>query len=125
MIPRKLLWVDGLAGAIVGVFVLLAITWLREWYRLPMNLLLLNGAANLTYACYSLSLAMRTRRPKVLILLLIVANLTWAVLCLRWTFVYAGTASLFGLAHLIGEALFVGGLASLEWRWREQLQTGV
>lgn len=125
MMPRKLLWVDSLTGAIVGVIVLLAITWLREWYRLPMNLLLLNGAANLTYACYSLSLAMRTRRPKVLILLLIVANLTWAVLCLRWAFVYAGTASLFGLAHLIGEALFVGGLASLEWRWREQLRTAV
>ena len=123
MIPRKLLWVDGLAGLIAGVAMLLARIWLQEWYRLPMNLLLLNVAANLTYASYSLSLAMRTRRPKVLILLLIVANLMWAVLCLRWIFVYAGTASLFGLAHLLAEALFVGGLAGLEWRWREQLQT--
>lgn len=123
MMPRKLLWVDGLGGAIAGVAMLLASNWLGEWYQLPINLLLLNGAANLTYASYSLSLAMRTRRPKALILLLIAANLMWAMLCLRWVFVYAGTASLLGLAHLVGEVLFVGGLASLEWRWREQLQT--
>ena len=32
-----------------------------------------------------------------------------------------GTASWLGLAHLILEALFVGGLALLEWRWREVL----
>jgi hypothetical protein len=35
----------------------------------------------------------------------------------------AGTASAFGLAHLVGEGLFVGGLAVLEWRRRERLLT--
>ncbi len=100
---------------------LLASSWLRELYRLPQNLYLLIGLANMAYGCYSLSLASRARRPKALILLLIVANLTWALLCVRWALVYATTASLFGLAHLMAEALFVGGLACLEWRWREQL----
>ncbi len=56
-------------------------------------------------------------------MLLVVANLTWALLCLRWVFVFSQTASPFGLAHLLLEALFVGGLACLEWRWRELLQT--
>ncbi|MFN0107485.1 MAG: hypothetical protein ACKVZH_01420 [Blastocatellia bacterium] len=123
MTPRKLLWVDGLAGATVGVAMLLLERWLRDFYQLPLNLYLLISLANLAYGCYSLTLASRAKRPKFLILLLIVANLTWAALCARWVFVYATTASFFGLAHLLAEALFVGGLACVEWRWREQLQT--
>lgn len=123
MMIRKLLWVDGLAAAVAGGAVLLASSWLSGWYRLPQDLLFLTGMVNLAYVSYSLSLAMRPKRPKKLILLLVIANLVWAVLCLRWAVIFAGTASLFGLAHLVGEALFVGGLASLEWRLREQLRT--
>jgi hypothetical protein len=123
MIPRKLLWVDGLAGATAGAAVLLASRWLSDWYRLPLDLLFLIGMANLVYASYSLSLAIRPKRSKRLIVLLIFANLVWAVICLRWAVVFAGTASLLGLVHLVGEALFVAGLAGLEWRLREQLQT--
>jgi len=33
----------------------------------------------------------------------------------------AGGASVFGLAHLLGEGAFVGALATLEWRERERL----
>ena len=124
MISRKqILWVDGFAGAIAGVAVLLASGWLCDLYRLPVSLLVFIGTANLVYGCYSISLASRARRPKILILLLVVANLSWAVLCLRWAFVYAETASFFGLAQFIAEAIFVAGLASLEWRWRGQLLT--
>lgn len=118
---RNLLWVDGIAGTLVGVAMLLAGRWLRELYRLPPNLYLLISLANLMYGCYSLWLASRNKRPKAFIWALIVANLTWATLCARWFFVYAAIASFFGLAHLLAEALFVGGLAFVEWRWREQL----
>lgn len=120
---RQLLWVDGLAGAVAGVAMLILGGWLSELYQLPRNLLFLNALANLAYASYSLSLARRITRPPNLIRLLVVANLTWAVVCLRWAFIHSETASLFGLAHLVGEALFVGGLACLEWRWRELLRT--
>jgi hypothetical protein len=34
----------------------------------------------------------------------------------------AHSASVFGVAHLAGEGLFVGGLAALEWRERERLR---
>ena len=122
IITRKLLWIDGLAGAVAGVIVLLASSWLSRLYRLPLDMLLLMGVANLVYASYSLSLAMRSKRPKSCILLLVVANLAWAVICLRWAVIFAGTASVFGLAHLMGEAVFVVGLASIEWRSREQLR---
>ncbi|MFN0122671.1 MAG: hypothetical protein ACKV2V_19410 [Blastocatellia bacterium] len=121
--PRKLLWIDGLGGLVAGIAVLLASDWLSQWYRLPPGFMFLIGVANLAYGSYSLSLAARARRPKVLILLLVVANLTWTLLCLRWTVIFAGTASWLGLAHLVIEGLYVGGLGCLEWRWREQLRT--
>ncbi len=122
---RNLLWVDGL-GAVVAGFAMLTLSGLlSEWYRLPQDLLLLMGWVNLAYASYSLTLARRSRRPRALILLLVVANLTWAVFfCLRWAVTYSETASYLGLVHLVGEALYVGGLGCLEWRWREVLIAG-
>lgn len=120
---RKLLWVDCIAGGIVGIFVLSLAGWLSTWYRLPKDLVLLMGGANAAYAMYSFSLARRSRRPAYLITLLVVANMTWAVLCVRWAVIYWQDASFFGLAQLLLEALFVGGLACLEWRSRELLLT--
>jgi hypothetical protein len=31
------------------------------------------------------------------------------------------TATVFGIGQLVGEAIFVGGLACLEWKWRDRL----
>ncbi len=120
---RRLLWVDGLAAVVAGVVVLILGGWLSRWYQLPRDFLLLIGLVNLAYSSYSLPLARRSKRPKTLIILLVVANLAWAVACLRWAVVFSETASFYGLAHLVGEGLFVGGLACLEWRWRELLRT--
>ncbi len=118
---RNLLWVDGSAGAVVGCLMLLASGWLSELYHLPRDLLIFMGLANLVYGSYSLSLAFRSRRPMALILLLVAANLIWALACLRWAVLYGDVASPFGLVQLLGEALFVGGLGYLEWRWRKLL----
>lgn len=41
--------------------------------------------------------------------------------CIGIAVTVAGTATVFGMAHLLGEAVFVGGLAVLEWRWRDRL----
>ncbi|MEM7355330.1 MAG: hypothetical protein AAF657_31250 [Acidobacteriota bacterium] len=122
-LPRRLLWIDGSGGAIAGILMLLLLGWLTKWYALPRDLVLLIGCTNLAYGTYSLSLARRSQRPKALIHLLIVANLVWGALCLRWAVLHFETASFWGLAHLIGEGLYVGGLGCLEWRWREQLLT--
>ncbi len=56
-------------------------------------------------------------------MLLVVANATWSGLCVFTAAVLAGTASMFGLTHVMGEGVFVGGLAGLEWSQREQLRT--
>lgn len=118
---RHLLWVDCSAGGVVGVLVLLLSGWLSELYALPLPVVLVMGAANLLYASYSLSLAVRKVRPLPLLVVLVVANGVWAVGCVVAAVVFAGTASPLGLATLIGEGLFVGGLAALEWRNRRLL----
>jgi hypothetical protein len=119
---RKLLWVDCTAAALAGVAVLALSGWLSRLYGLPRNLLLFIGGVNLLYGCYSFSLARRARRPRYLINLLVFANLAWAVVCVGLAVgVFWAHATPFGFGQLIGEAFFVGGLAALEWKHRDQL----
>lgn len=120
---KKILWVDGLGGLIVGVLVLAAGGWLSRLHRLPPEFLRLLAVVNLAYGTYSVSLASRQRRPRQMILLLAAANFFWMIMCLRWAWVYGDTASLFGMVHLLGEGFWVAGLAVLEYRWREDLLT--
>lgn len=120
---RKLLWVDCTAAAVAGLIVLALHEWLSHMYALPRGLLLSIGAINCLYASYSFVLAVRRNRPKHLINLLVAANLSWSGVCLVLAFVFSEPATVFGLAQLIGEALFVAGLAALEWTQRDQLLT--
>lgn len=119
----KLLWLDCVAGGVVGVLVLLLAGWLSELYHLPLAVVLVMGAANLLYAAFSFSLAVRKVRPMRLIVLLVVVNGVWAVGCVVAAVVFAGTASPLGLAQFMMEGLFVGGLAAVEWKYRQRLLT--
>ncbi|MEM6457408.1 MAG: hypothetical protein AAF772_20135 [Acidobacteriota bacterium] len=119
---RHLLWIDCSAGAAAGVTMLALSDWLSRWYQLPKGFMLMLGAVNLLYAAFSFSLARRARRPPPLLRVLIIGNGLWGVLCLAWAAMFARTASVFGLAHLTGEGLLVGGLAVIEWRWRHLLE---
>jgi hypothetical protein len=120
-LSRRLLWIDSGGGLLAGTTVLALAGWLSELYALPRALLLGIAAANLVYGTFSGSLALRARRPRPLVVLLVLANSVWAVLCGVAALSLWGQASAFGLAHLIGEGIFVGGLAAMEWRCREQL----
>ena len=119
--PRDLLWVDCGAGLLAGTLMLLLSGWLSRLYALPRGLLVGIGVVNLAYGTFSLSLARRARRPRALVLLLVSGNAAWAALCMVAAAHFAGSASAFGLAQLVGEGLLVGGLAALEWRARERL----
>jgi hypothetical protein len=119
---RHLLWIDGTAGLLAGVSLFLTLDWLEELYNIPRGTLVFIGLANLTYATYSLSIARLKKRPGILIVILVIANLGWALNCLRMAITLGDTASIFGMIQLIGEAIFVGGLACLEWRYRKELQ---
>jgi len=119
---NPLLWIDGLSALLAGSVVLILIDWFVKWYRLPYELLTLVSVVNLIYASYAISLAVYLRRIKLMIVLLVVANLVWAAVCVGFVIVYGKTMSIFGFAHLLGEALFVVCLAGLEWRYRAFLE---
>lgn len=118
---RKPLWVDCIAAAIAGVLVLALSGWLSRLHALPRDLLLFIGVVNLLYACYSFSLARRATRALWQIKLLVYANAGWALACLGIVMAFRSTISPFGILHLVGEAVFVGGLAAVEWHQRARL----
>jgi hypothetical protein len=112
---RKVLWVDCTAALLAGSVVLSLSARLADLYAMPRELVVGMGVANVCYGTFSLSLAARSHPPSSLVVLLVAANATWAALCAVAAFVLWGTASSLGLAHLVGEGLFVGGLARWEW----------
>ncbi|MFY7952021.1 MAG: hypothetical protein ACOVT5_05895 [Armatimonadaceae bacterium] len=117
MRAKHLIWVDCIAGGLVGSLVLLLRGWLAELYGLPKLLVLVMGLANVAYACFSFALALRRRGEHVPLLRVVaVANVLWAVVCVGLSVVWFGRASLIGIGSLVGEAVFVGGLGVLEWR---------
>ncbi len=117
---RKLLWLDCTAAFLAGAVVLALSGWLSQLYALPHAFVITLALVNLGYGTFSFSLARRQQPPRRLIVALVVANAMWAVLCGIAALWLVGTASMFGLAHLVGEGLFVGGLAALEWRHRDE-----
>jgi len=118
---RDLLWIDSRAGLSVGFGMLVLSSWLSQWFSLPRDLLLAMAAANLTYGAYSAWLFARPLRPPAAILALVLANGAWGVTCLLSAYHFAPTASMFGMAHLVGEGLIVGTLAVIAWRARHGL----
>jgi hypothetical protein len=120
-IRQNILLVDGLAASCAGVVVISSTNWLQSLYQLPEQLLVSMALVNLSYAVYSLTLSTIKSRPMIAIIVLVVANSLWVIHCLRLSFHYADSASLFGLLHLVGEAFFVGTLAYFEWKWRGRL----
>jgi hypothetical protein len=118
---RTILWVDCTAALLAGLIVLSLSAPIADLYAMPRALVVGMGLANACYGTFSLSLAARAHPPSSLVVLLALANATWAVLCAVAASALWGTASYFGLAHLVGEGLFVGALARLEWT---RLRTG-
>ncbi len=89
--------------------------WLSRVEGLPVGVLRVTGAANLAYAPGSFSLAVRSRRPRWAIAALVAANAAWAVVRLALALTFAARATGWGLAHLLGEGVFVSARATLEW----------
>ncbi|RZJ03327.1 MAG: hypothetical protein EOP39_21720, partial [Rubrivivax sp.] len=94
---RRLLWVDACAAAMAGTLVLAVElsfeNWLSSLYRLPHALLIFIGVANLLYACFSSSLAMRNSRTLPWVEALVAANLVWAAACIAMAWGWAGIAA--------------------------------
>ena len=76
---------------------------------------------NVLYSCYSLPLAYRKNKTSKMVGFLAVANMSWTPVCFILGYLNLETATIFGLLHLFGEGVYVGGLGFVEWRMREEL----
>lgn len=125
MLLRNLLWVDCIGALAAGGLVLPLSGWLSGLYGFPLSFVVFLAIVNLAYGSFSLSLAIRPQRPLALVSLLAAANAAWGFLfCFGAAIGWASAASPWGLAHLIGEGIYVGGLGLLEWSSRHQLAAG-
>ena len=113
---KTLIWIDGIAALLSGCFVLAFRGQLAPFLHLPEQLLLAMCWVSFGYAAYSIRLAMQKQKPKKLIKVLVAANSIWAILCIGIAIYFITAATLWGIAYLILESLFVAALAVLEWR---------
>jgi hypothetical protein len=116
---RRLLWVDAIAAGSAGVLLLMLRDWLAGWYGFALAQLWVMALVSLCYCAFGLFVLTRRELPLSLVRVLFTANFAWASVCAIAVPVLATSATIFGLAALLLEALFVGGLATLERRrWR-------
>lgn len=119
---RNLPWIDAGAGLTLGVFVMALREVLSRLYTLPLEVLTFTAFANLLYPMLGFSIGWLSPRVttarRVLLYLLVVANLAWSLVCVWLLLRYRLSASVWGVGHLVGEAGFVATLAVLEWRHR-------
>lgn len=118
---RALLWLDGGAGFVVGVVVLAFLPWVARLHGLSEPIVRFFGVANLVYASYSGTLAVRASRgamPSRLALgTLIVGNLAWTCVCAAILATNGAEATGFGRAYVALEGVFVAVLAFAEKRF--------
>ena len=116
---QRILWLDSGAGCVVGLVMLTLRPWLADLYGFESELVLFLGAANLTCAAYSGSLALRASRsgrlPRLAIDALVLANSAWVIACAVMVSVTWPTSHPLGVAQLTLEGVFVGGLALAEY----------
>ena len=119
---RRLPWIDASAALVVGLLVVTFLEPLSQLYSLPPQVLRCTAAANLGYPVLGLCLGGLPRSAasvrRGLLNVLVTANYLWAIACVGLALRFGAGASAFGLVHLIGEALFVAMLATLQWRHR-------
>jgi len=115
-----IVWMDSLAGCSVGLAMLALSPWLPTLYGLVPELYLFIAIANLSYGLFSGSLAMTATRSgklsRVGMNCLVLANSAWAIACALMLLATWSDSTVFGTVHLGLEALFVGGLATVEFR---------
>ena len=117
---HRILWIDGGAGFVVGLAILVLREWLAALWQFPIALVVTIGVGNLTYAAYSGSLAFRASQGHIpsrfAVDALIVGNLVWGCVCLVFIATMWNTGTFFGLGQAFIECMVVVFLALFELR---------
>lgn len=116
--PRQLPWIDASGGLLVGTAMLVLRPLLVGFYGLSLTLITAIAVANLLYSIPGFAIGLSRPRPAWLLQLLIAANLAWFGVCVVLATVVWSSATMFGLAHLLAEGLYVAALALFERKHR-------
>jgi len=113
---RRLLWFDCSAAAIAGTAMLALAGFLAPLFGLPRAVVVFTGIVNLVYGAFSFSLARQPSPAPGRVKLLVVANYSWAGVCLVMALYFAGPGSWPGVSYMLAEGFFVALLATIEAR---------
>jgi len=117
----NIILLDGIAGTISGVVVLLLGSLILKTHHWSETFIVVHVLTSLTYGAYALLLSYRKFRPVKMISILAMANCIWALACGTLAVLWYTKLTFFGLGHLVLEFLFVGALGIYEWRYRSDL----
>ncbi len=118
---RKLLWLDCLGALLGGIVMITLSDWLAPLYGMSLELYWILVAGEFCYGLFSLTLALRSRKPRLQLSILIFANAFWGNACLAAAGFFVRELTFFGIAHLILEGVYLAWLAGMEWKHRETL----
>ena len=117
----NILALDSIGGLLAGAVTVLAAPRLTDYYGWPEGQALCFGWVNLSYGCYSGTLALYLRRKARLsrwaVIALIAANGAWTLQCFTRAWLLWESASPLGIGQLLLEGLWVGALAYVEARF--------
>lgn len=112
----RILWVDCLGALAVGTGGLVLREWLAGLYGMTVDGVTAMAVMNLLYGCYSLQLAVRRAPPLGMLRALVVANLSWTVVCVGIAVWAWGALTWLGVGQVLAEGAYVGWLGWTEWR---------
>jgi hypothetical protein len=98
---------------------------LAPWLGLSGGLLMDSGVFLLLYGAGVACLGICIRQPGKILWLLVAGNVAWAVGCVSIIFILASVLTLLGMAYVIGQALMVAALATLQYLVIRQARSGV
>lgn len=122
LLGRILLW-DFILGFSAGLAGFLLYKVIAEICGLMDFVILFISGVTLVYSLFAFYLASRKERSALLVHYLVLANWFWAIVSLVILFFHAANATVLGILFIIGQILIVGGLAYLEGRQLEKINT--
>jgi hypothetical protein len=112
---RRVLVVDAVSSAGMGVALLLAAGYVDEFLGLPAAFLERAGLSLLPFAAFVLYVVTRPALPRAQVWVVVVLNLMWTVDSLLIFVTGWLTPTALGTAFIVVQAVFVGVLAELEY----------
>ena len=112
---RKVLLIDAVASAAMGLALVALSVPLATWLSLPQTLLRDAGVVLLPFAAFVGYVASRANPPRIAVWIIVAVNAIWTIDSFALLFTDAVQPNAFGLAFVIAQAIVVGLFAEFEY----------